>query len=484
MASNAIIEQAYKRYKQLALTECFDAANLESRPTAAQWEIFNDMGKVPYRWVVAAQQSGKTSTPVREIAWILTDTHPFWKRPLEWGTESLLILIAGQDKKMMEIEIWSKKLKPFLDENLWKEVRVGNGLQHVENRKTKDKIIFMSHNDSSERARTHMQGYVAHYVWVDESPSSIRIIEELQRRVDARSGYFIATFTSKSRNDEMRRLVENAKLPLAKQYRLLKLDNPIYANRKQEEIDKMDGYPEALKNSILYGDWYIGDNAVYQFDEKEMVEAPLGYSRAWRHVEASDPALQSKFGFTLWAECPSNGQWYCVKDEYIEGIATPERMLEEVLRRTEGYNMVRRISDPHEAWYINTASAKGIYYQTPFNKNSRKGELIKGLQQALSATIKIAPWCRNIQTEFSTCQWSENAVDKIVNGSKYHLLDAAQYFVDCRPTSEVPIIRKPWWEEMRAAHKTQKRTESIYKRMQRSGRRKWLLTPTSLRRLF
>jgi phage terminase large subunit-like protein len=469
-----LILAAVTRYKELALMECFDASNLESRPTDKQQEVFNDIGKIQYRWVVAGNQAGKSSLAAREISWIVTDKHPFWKRPIEWGTEALLIIVVGQDRKMMELELWSKKIKPFLNPAEWKEIRQGGSLQYVESRINSNRIVFISHNDSSEKNRIHMQGYVAHYVWLDELPSSIRIFEELQRRVDARKGYFLATFTPKFRNEEIKRVVESGTPPIAKIYKMSKLDNPLYADRREEEMKKLDGYPESYKNSILYGDWYIGDSSVYFFDHSSMVETPPDYSVGWRHVESSDPALQSKFGFTLWAECPANGIWYLVKAEYIEGIQVPEDIFNEVMKKTAGYNIVRRISDPHEAWYINTARSKGINYLTPFDKNSRKGELIKNLQSALGGDIRIAPWCNLFINEIETCQWSEGATTgRIVNSSRYHLLDSAQYFVDCRPADTVQFIVKPWYQELREGHAKRKKAEFLARKATRSRRSKW-----------
>ena len=155
--------------------------------------------------------------------------------------------------------------------------------------------------------------------------------------------------------------------------------------------------------------------------------------KGWRHIESSDPAVQSKFGLTLWAEDPATGVWYCIRDEYVEGLYVPERIFERVMEITKGYNIVRRVCDPHESWYIHTAASHGIHYVTPFDKNSRKKDLNKGLQTAIMNEIRITPACQDLIEEFSTCHWSETADNKIVNSSSFHLLDTAQYFVDCKP---------------------------------------------------
>ena len=295
---------------------------------------------------LVTHNSGKSQLAAREIAWVLTDTHPYWSRPARWGDEPLLIIIAGQDRKQMEIELWEKKLALYMDRNEWKETRMGQALQHVQNKKTGDRIVFVSHSDSSDKNRRHMQGYVAHYVWLDEMPSSIGILEELQRRVDARRGYLLATFTPKFRNDAIKRVIDAGEPPLAKKYTMSKLDNPLYRDRIQEELDKLEGYSESMKAAILYGEWYTGDSSVYEWMPEFMEKEPEAYSRAWRHCLSVDPALKSKFGFTLWAEEPRSGIWYLVRDEYIEGIYDPQKMHEEVEKRVTGYNLVRRISAP------------------------------------------------------------------------------------------------------------------------------------------
>lgn len=216
-----------------------------------------------------------------------------------------------------------------------------------------------------------------------------------------------------------------------------------------------------------------GDSMVYSFDSEVHVQAPVDYSPGWRHVESSDPALQSKFGFTLWAESPINGKWYCVKAEYIEGVFAPEDILDVVLKKTEGYNIVRRIADPHEAWYINTAAKRGIKYVSPYDKNSRKAELIKNTQAALGNTILIAPWCSDLKNEFAICQWSEKAEAKIVNSSKFHLLDSTQYFVDCKPTPTKIYENKTWHQELREGNQVRKKQEALQIKLRVKNRKFW-----------
>jgi hypothetical protein len=428
--------------------------------------------------------SGKSSTIAREYAWVLTDTHPYWKRPEAWGTEPYLMLIAGQDRRMMEMELWGKKLKPFLDsidgEGVWREVRSGNALQYVENRKKGYKIVFLSHSDSSESNRKHMQGYVAHFVWMDELSNNLSIIEELQRRVQAKNGWFSLSFTPKGKAESIRNWADNIKEPYGKVYRMGMLDNPIYATRMEELKARLEHMPEGMRNTVLFGEWEVGDSTVYQF-EWSMVEAPENYNKGWRHVEANDPAMAGKSGFLLFAEDPTSGVWYAVREEYIEGHYSPDNLVDYVKQITAPYNIVRRVADGHEAWYIGMASKMGLTYQVPYKKNERKDELIKGLQHALTnGRMKIAPWCRSFIAELQSAQWAEGeGKARIVNRKNLHLQDAAQYFVDCAPKPESPVDDRPWWEVLREGNAARKKRE----KMRVSNKGRFLLTNKGTRRI-
>lgn len=470
--NDRILAAAIRRLQKEQLSKAFDPTVPESRPNKKQQAIFDDIGKVQQRFVTAGNQSGKSTLVAREIAWILNRDHPTWTRPREWGDGPLLIIVAGQSRSNMEIELWEKKLAPFLDRTEWKETRSGGILTHVSNKLTGDRVLFLSHSDSSESNRRMMQGYVAHYVWLDEMPSHISILEELQRRVDAKKGYLVASFTPKFRNEAIRRVIEHGRPPVIKQYKMSKLDNPLYADRIEEELQKMEGYSEAYKRAVLYGEWYTGDSAVYEWHDS-MMHQPENYSAAWRHVEAVDPALKSKFGYTLWAEDPQTGVWYLIRADYIEGIYDPEEMIQEVKKRSKGYNIVRRVSDASAPWFNGVASKSGLTYMTPYAKNNnRKEDLIKNLQSALSGgKIKIAPHCDLFLEEIQSCQWRENS-DKIINSSSYHVLDCAQYFVDCKPIYDSTFKAQPWHEALRRGNEARKKAEIKIQKISKGGRLK------------
>ena len=468
-----ILVRAAARLHKLKLLECFDPINVSSTPTPAQLAVMQDAGSVTARFVTAGNQSGKSQLAAREIAWVLTETHPYWSRSERTGQDKLQILVLGRVQKQIEEVLW-RKIKGFLNPEDIKEQRSGGALQSITYKPNGNKIIFLSHHNINE-AREKAQAYTADWVWLDELPSSVKLIEELQRRIQARDGRFLSTFTPKTPNKEIKELIDNSKKPWSAKYQFAMLDNPIYSDKDKEKIlHDLETLPEAYKRTILYGDWYSGDNSVYQITE-DMVEAPENYSTAWRHVEAADPALSSKFGVTVWAENPFTGVWYCVRSEEIPGVKDPLEMFEKAQLVTQGLNIIKRICDPEANWYTGLALSKNIIYQLP-NKHNRKGDLIKNLQIALTeGRIKIAPWCDIVLRQLESCQWSSLTDGKIVNSSSYHALDTCQYFVDMMPAREKRPPVQNWYEHLRSENDKRKKNEARKGALLAGGRRKWIL---------
>lgn len=454
-----ILASAMRRLELLRKNDAFDPVNIDSRPTPAQQQVIEDFGKIRNQWIVAATQSGKSQTCSRLVSWVLTETHPSWKRPVEWGEEPLLILVAGRTGKQIE-ESLLPKLVSYLVPGTYKEVRIGNIVQRLE-LNNGNRIVFQS-LENPNVARERIQSYVAHLVWVDEMPPTAMIIDELLRRIQARSGYFLASFTPLAVNEEIRRMVDSASLPYARKYKFTMFDNPLYATqeKKDEILASMASMPEAVRMTRLFGEWSISDENVYYFDWDTMVGMPQGYSPMWRHVESVDPASSSALGYTLWAEDPANGIWYCIMDKYVKGIFVPTQIIEHVRNLSKNVNVIRRVSDSHESWFINQAAAQGLQYMSVYKKSGRKHELIKQLQQFMGSKVKISPLCEGLIAEIQECRWSDEATGKIVNASSYHLLDSAQYFCDTMPKPDkkkIGLTVDNWQDWLYKANETRKK---------------------------
>lgn len=455
---------ALRRLELLERREAFDPVNLSSRPTFIQQEFIDDFSTCHQQWIRAGNQSGKSQTCARVVTWVMTDTHPAWNRPTSWGDEPLLCIVAGRTGKQIEDSLLPK-LRSYLDPGSYKEVRIGNIIQRLE-LTNGNRFVFQS-LENPEVARERLQSYVAHITWVDELPPTMGIVREILIRTQARNGYNLFSFTPTVVNVEIQRYVDAMSLPEGKVYRFNMLDNPLYSDpvRRAELMARYAHLPEHVRNAIFNGDWMSNEDQVYYFNYAEMVESPQDYSpTTWRHVESVDPALKSALGLTVWAENPVSGVWYCIMAEYIRGIYVPTDLVAAVKKKTERFNIVRRISDPHEVWYIQTAASMGINYQGVYKKTERLSELIKGLQSVLGPRCKISYNCPDLISELQEQRFSDKADGKIVNASKFHLIDSAKYFADNIPAAEKRIISSSWDEWLLKANDQRKLSEDKKKK--------------------
>lgn len=460
---------ALRRLERIKKQEAFDPINLNSQPTAKQKEVITDFGKWKQYWIRAGNQSGKSQTCARLLTWVLTNTHPTWKYPDTWGEEPLLAIVCGRTGKQIEDSLLPK-IRSYLEPGSYKEVRIGNIIQRLE-LTNGNRIVFQS-LENPNIARERLMSYVAHITWCDELPPTLGLVRELLVRTQARNGYALWSFTPTVVATDIQKFVDNISEPEGKVYRFGMLDNPLYSDsvRRQELLDRYSHLPEDQRNAIFNGDWISGDDQVYYFHYDKMVSMPEHYSPFWRHVESIDPALKSAAGLTVWAEEPVSGRWYCVLAEYLKGILVPSDLVEAVRQKTSRFNIVRRISDPHEVWYIQTAQKMGLTYMGVHKKNERKAELIKQLQQKLGREVMLTPVVNDLIDELQNCRWSSQTEGKIINASSFHLLDSAQYFVDNIPRPEKNAFIGSWQEQLRSAHTARKVAEEKAQKKQEQVR--------------
>jgi len=430
-SSPDLIVAAASRLRELERQVCFDATMPGSRPNLFQQQVIEDWGRISTQAVTAGNQSGKSALGARLAAWFLAENKPGWKRPSKWGQGPLLGLLVGRTMKQVEEELL-KKVQAFFDPEDLYIPRVGMIAQKVVHKKTGNTLLLASHHNEAE-AREKLQAFVLHFCWLDEMPKSIKLFEELERRVQSKDGFFISTFTPKVRNPEIRKLVDSYGEPFSKKYQMSMFANPTLSEeRKQKILKELEGYPESYRRCILEGDWLDDDLAVYSIPD-HAIQAPQNYSSAWRHVEGADPALQSKHGQVVFAEEPGTGRWFVVRSDYLSGIFVPEDLVKAVTDRVSNLNIVRRVCDAASTWYVGQASKMGFTYVAPYDKNNRREEMMKNFQAALGSRIFIAPWCQDLLNELGSMQWSETQTDKVVNSRSYHLHDALIYAADCLP---------------------------------------------------
>lgn len=428
---NRLIAAAMKRLSLLEKQTSFYPGDPKSKPTPAQEEMLKDLGVVPVRWAVCANRSGKTLAGCRETSWVFEENHPWWKRPARWRDNPIQIIIAGRTRDQVVDIIWST-MKLFLDPASYKEHWSSSSLHKVTH-KNGNVITFVSHH-SIDEAREKVQGYEAHYVWVDEMPKNDEFIEELMTRTNTTGGYFLGTFTPKNKNERIRQMVDSAALPYSKRYTFKMFDNPSLTTEDKAKIMfDLSTKTESYRRTVLFGDWSAGDQSAFDFDMAKHCMAPIDYSPTWRHIVAIDPAMSGKSGYVALAECPLHHKWYVVKAEYIQGIFAPSDLVRIVEKMNSEYNVVRRVYDPHETWFMRQASKDtdkswiGVY-----KKTERKNELIKKLQEALTSGIMVvSPWCKEAIAELNDAEVDDS--DRIIKSTRYHILDALQYAIDNLP---------------------------------------------------
>ena len=464
--------------KKALLNQSFDPNVLESRATAKQDEVLRDVWS-RHKYVIAGNQSGKSSLKARDIAWKFLETHPYWERPnskrcmnklcgstdfetitdpeqpkapplyscnhcqaqwMDWRKERLSLLVGSKTSQLTE-ELWDKKIEPYLEGYNYKVERQSTSIKKVVNIDENslgygNEILFFSH-DNSKQAKGRVQSLTLHDVWLDELPDSIDLIEELHRRVDAKRAQFCATFTPKTPNPEIRRLIDEGDERIVGTYRFGMLDNPAYANRKQEQLDALKGFTKKKQDNILYGEWLDGDEKVFTFSmEKNTIPRLDDYDATWPHVIAVDPAANVT-GFAVACWHPTRMQWFVINSGYVKAdkeLDDPTTIVAKIEQKIAGVNVIRRIYDPHETWWMMTArNHAGVSY-IPVLKDKRKKILVQNLITAIGQrSFLFVGDQQECYDELHRADWHPDK-DFIIRGSQnLHIIDSLQYLWDLLP---------------------------------------------------
>ena len=150
--------------------------------------------------------------------------------------------------------------------------------------------------------------------------------------------------------------------------------------------------------------------------------------------------------------------WWLIKSGYIKGQA-PSDLVVESNKIMEGYNIVRKVYDPHESAFYKEAAKLRIYYTGVYNKTGRKAALIRNLQEmVIGGRLNIARG-KNDEAirELDSAQWSETSDGRIKNSTKYHILDSMQYVVDNLPPAPKKKTQRQmgYYEKIIDAHEKQ-----------------------------
>lgn len=417
---------------------------------------------------LVTHNSGKSSTGAKAFATMFREDGVTWKRPDTWH-DSLQFYILGRTSKQVEESLHQRIIRHIHEPDSIKEIRQGGALQKITNKYNGNTILYFSHHNTNQ-AQQAVQSFTGHAAWCDELPASSRIIEETSKRILINKGPMLLTFTPKVPNPEVKHFLDALSPELAMTIRINMLDNPaIDDEEKQVQLETARVMGESMMNTILHGDWLVGDRGVYNF-RPSIIRNPVNYSPAWRHVESSDPAAASEHGLIVAAEDPATGYWYIIKADYLRS-KNPNETINEVMRRTAGLNIVRRIYDTSATWYMQLAAAQGISYMGVYKKSDRKLEMIAATNNALGVNLFVSDWCTDLVDELQSAQWSETNPTKIAHAHDYHLCDALNYFVDNRPKYEGNVTdhAKSWDQQVREYNREKQAKAQTQTKIKRSA---------------
>lgn len=447
--------------------------------------------------------SGKSNLEIRSLVWMAEESSPYWRRPTDhfcnnklcgaegtllskttcssvldyecqkcgnvwrvWDKhEPLNILLVGEQLKNLQENLYTPRIKKlFQDPDEWEEDKLGSPfVQKVTNRRTGNSILFFPHGQGDEKARKAIQGYTVHAVFTDEQMPA-NVIEECQRRVDAKMGTFMMAFTMKFLDANVMRMMEaQVASGAAKMFKLSKLDNPVYAGSKDLILKQLAGLSEEKRNTVLYGDVSYGEDYIYAQVETSKIGKPVpdSYSTNWRHVEVIDPAVKSKAGRLVVAQDPHTKIWHVIKAQKISGMLHDKHLYEYIikLRQEDGYRPVLSVSDD-DAGFIGMARhhenpTKFIF--PPHKRARSKGGKLFLIKQSvgclMSGILHIDPKFTLLWDEIREYQWKEGSTTEVRASHKFHLVDTLHYFFDTLPEEEkLPERPKTWHEEILEAN--------------------------------
>lgn len=449
--------QAIQQLNHLEWLQTFDQTKPGSRATSPQQQLLDAILNCSTLYIEcrSGNRSGKTATMAKALAVMLREEpDDQWKRPAHW-VGPLLLLVLGRQSKQVDESIWPK-IRMHLRAGTYREVRVGNSLQKVVMSNGNVLLTFSHHNVA--QAQQAVQSFDANLCVIDELPSHPSLIEEAEKRVLLRKGSLVLTYTPKQPGPKVKAYLEALPAHLISRIRLSSLDNPAM---DQETRDKMyasaASQGQSALNTILYGEWTVGDRAVYgAYDPTTcMVQLPEHYSpQIWRHVACVDPAVASASGVIVLGEDPNTHIWYVVHASYVTDIADPAEIVRAVEGRMSSFRIVRRIYDTAATWFAGAARAQRFIYLPIENKAHNKHNFIAAVNAALGQKVFLTEGALPLEEELLGAQWSETGTgDKIAAAHDYHCADALLYCLQLLPSPEqAPAADIPLHTELKRAH--------------------------------
>lgn len=345
-----------------------------AKPFPKQVEYFADESY--YILLRMPNRAAKTFSWCRNLAWIVTSTHPYQPRHNAafqakikgWDCvdifdaylkmPSLTIWVLSPDYSFNNDVIWKQYLSRFIPSWFYQDENGKDMITYTQHGNI-DTITFKNGTEISFRSYAQrllsMMGRAVDYVFIDEMPPHLQIISELFMRTQDKGGTLHMAFTPLVVNEEIKNLLENH--PNVVQHRWTIMDNPLYGqnpDKLRRYLQDLQHLPENERRARLEGEWYYElEDFVFEGLEPKVVddfEVPLD----WRRVRSLDPSTHTN-GYVELAEDPRTGTWYIIKALQLswKEKASVSVILEslQALKPHPMYPYVFSIYDNAESWF-------------------------------------------------------------------------------------------------------------------------------------
>jgi hypothetical protein len=441
----------------------------EVRPFSSQAAYLRDPSLA--RLLRCGNRSAKSWSACRDLSWRITRTHPYdpkwnlWGCKTGWSKRMLteeydvkyldstprILWMIGPTFEFVNSTLWSQYLKSMIPEWCVEDIKY-TAAKNIDYIKFKNGDILRCKTYSQDNLS--LMGMSLDYVYLDEFPSDLQIITELLVRVLDRDGGITLAFTPLVENQEIRIMLDNmCEEGSMSLHSWSFTENPLYRDNPERLARAMSAYanmPEEERAARISGAWYINRpmKSVFEGIEPEIVE-DFPIPDHWRQARVVDPASHTT-GIGIFAEDPSNGQWYCIDGDEFSWAGGKLATVTDIMNAIEAKKTHPRLRyclslyDNSEAWF--GASSRHLGFQPCILKNRQ--EAIMHTRDALgNKRIKLFRiGAAKLIDQIKEYRYNADGINVVKKND--HVLDTLMYF-----SRQIPKPLKNYDEPVIDEHK-------------------------------
>lgn len=420
------------------------------------------------RYIAGGNRGGKTSAEVVEAIWWATDTHPYLKRPDEWGKGPLQLrfvvvdIAKGVEQIILpEMKRWIPR--SYLIESNWSKSWDGQNL-----------ILTFANGSTIDFVTWGMDmmklgGVPRHGMFFDEEPPQHIFNECMMRLIDFNGFWVIAGTPVNGMTWTYDLLWEPAQTTLDGQVSTheLSMEKNPYVMAEEEDRDFYFMGASAEEREIREKGHFVARSGLVfptfsAQNERFIIPADsFQVPKDWVWYSSTDFGINSPTAW-LWHAVGPHGQIITFAEHYQNGLNV-EQHAAIVKERERGFGKTPaiRVGDPNNGdtrhgasgtSYVMEYAVRGIYINVDLPRNVEIG--IEKMQQYLRLRETGSPWgddhpmwmissnCVNFIREMKKLRWESYTSDKTAYDSNKketvhkkddHTFDSARYFATQMP---------------------------------------------------